>query len=284
MQLHFVIEHHPTCMMWEREMLSRYNRSTDRWREESAKETAREESATLEVNARSKSATTAPREKGGPMDQSGGSGLGKTDLSRTEAFTLMVAALRPSAASYNHRLSTLPSIWYAGGPLLLSRNGALWELRHPISVATIIGTPVKEATSSIGMEPCQAIIHLKHDMDGTLPVALVERHTTQGTTICTTALEELSDSGTSQIDWMASIYSLSPSPIGQEDRAAEAWDQDMMVLANYMALRSGIQATTFLIPKSWPTASKTISNIGPGHASWTSQQATLRNTCHRGEI
>ena len=107
LQFHFVLEHHPAGMMWDYKMLSRYNRATDRWREEAVEDMKIEEAADLEATAGSEVAAAIPRGKDRPTDQHGGSSLGVTTLNRTKAITLTVTALRPSAASQHCRLSTL---------------------------------------------------------------------------------------------------------------------------------------------------------------------------------
>ena len=58
---------------------------------------------------------------------------------------------------------------------------------------------------SIGMDPHQTLVHLKHDPDGTLPATLAETHLTQGIAMWTSALAELSNSSPSQIDWLIAI-------------------------------------------------------------------------------
>ena len=97
------------------------------------------------------------------------------------------------------------------------------------------------------MDPRQAVIHLKYDPDGTLPAALEETHPSQGTAMWTSTLVELSDSGPLQIDWMVSICLLTPDLMGQEERAAEAWAQDMTALTDSLASIRGIRAATFII-------------------------------------
>ena len=153
-----------------------------------------------------------------------------------------------------------------------------------ITVATVIGTPIEEAMASIEMDPRQAVVHLEHDPDRNLPITPSETHLTHGTGIWTAALAELSNSSPPQIDCLISILPLAPDTMGQADREAEAWDQEMTALADSMASISGIWATACIIPDSWPTAAKTLSNTGTGQAYWTTHQTTLQNTYHRGTI
>ena len=58
---------------------------------------------------------------------------------------------------------------------------------------------------SIRVETRQAIVQFEHDLDRTLPATLAEIHPTQGTAVWTAALAELSDSSSSQIDWIIDI-------------------------------------------------------------------------------
>ena len=80
LQFHFVLEHHPAGMMWDYEMLSRYNRATDQWWEEAVKDKKIEEAAALESKAGSEGTTVTTTGKEIPTDQHGGSGLGITTL------------------------------------------------------------------------------------------------------------------------------------------------------------------------------------------------------------
>ena len=74
------------------------------------------------------------------------------------------------------------------------------------------------------------------------------------------------------------------APMGWADKAEESWAQDITALADSLASTSRLQAASFIIPDSWPTATKTLSKAGPGRALWTSHQKTLQNTCRRGTI
>ena len=137
--------------------------------------------------------------------------------------------------------------------------------------------------SSTGMYPFQSVVHLEHDPDGTLPITPSETHLTQGTGIWTAAQAELSNSSLPQIDCLISILPLAPDTMGQVDREAEAWDQEMTALADSLASISGLWVIAFIIPYSWSTAAKTLSNTGTGQSYRTIHHTTLQNTYHRGK-
>lgn len=240
LQFHFLIEHRPAQMMWECNMLSRYNCTMDAWREAAEKE------------PKAHPCKSPPVAGGGDASPTAQASPTATK-SIAEVPTCLALPLPPATPSPFCRLSTLPPICCVGQPLWPTADGSLWDPRRSVAVVSAIGAPVEEALAAIRMDPRAAIIRLEHNPDGPLQRAMAEAEPTQDSRAWAAALGQEEDKGPLQIDWLVAVYPYQPADLGTSDPQAAWWATDMVALADLLALRCGLRAAVFLLSHTWPT-------------------------------
>ena len=115
-------------MVWECDMLSRYNQMTGHWREDAAKE------------------EVAERRKGHLAENVAAFEGGQ------QAKIFLSLPAKPSIPSRYTRLSDLPPVCYQGNIECPSVGNRIWDTHHSFMVVTEIDILLEESLSSIGMQ------------------------------------------------------------------------------------------------------------------------------------
>ena len=161
------IEHRPALMMWECDMLYRYNTTTDSWQEKAIQE-KRESEGDMDPEPNEASAVDCgSQELGYDNDhhQEKKASYGDNEPSATEAIAALCGSLELGNGDNPQfrRLATLSPVCYSGDMTCPTIGKRLWEPHISIMVVMAIGVSVEEAMASIGMRAAGSVTHVEYD-------------------------------------------------------------------------------------------------------------------------